>query len=96
MVYHLNVATADDAVARVTAREAHGGHPVPEANIRGRYERNQALIREALLMANRGFVFDNTTFGRSPRLLITFADGRPTDVAADLPAWAAELYGPDL
>jgi predicted ABC-type ATPase len=34
--YNVNVATADFAVARVTARQSQGGHPVPEANIRGR------------------------------------------------------------
>ncbi|MGH6909204.1 MAG: AAA family ATPase, partial [Phenylobacterium sp.] len=50
-VYHVNVESADDAVARVAAREARGGHPVPEANIRGRYERNQPLIREAVRLA---------------------------------------------
>ena len=96
VVYHLNLASADEAVARVTAREAHGGHPVPEANIRARYERNQALIREAARIADRAFVFDNSAFGRSPRLLIAFVRGRPTDVAPDLPAWASTLYGGDL
>lgn len=42
-VYHVNLISADAAVARVAARQALGGHPVPEANVRGRYERNQPL-----------------------------------------------------
>jgi predicted ABC-type ATPase len=96
VVYHLNLGSADEAVARVTAREAHGGHPVPEANIRGRYERNQALIREAVLMSDRAFIFDNSAFGRSPKMLAAFVNGRATEVAEDLPAWAATLYGPDV
>lgn len=92
VVYHLNLESADDAVIRVAAREARGGHPVPEAQIRGRYERNQPLIREAVLMADRALVFDNSAIGRPPRRLIGFAGGRVRDVAADLPTWAAELY----
>lgn len=95
-VYHINLASADDAVSRVTARQAQGGHPVPEPNIRGRYERNQALIREAVRLADQGFVFDNTAFGRSPRLLISFAQGRATSQVPHMPVWAAELYGSDL
>jgi predicted ABC-type ATPase len=95
-VYHVNVESADDAVARVAAREARGGHPVPEANIRGRYERNQPLIREAVRMADRAAVFDNSLLGQPPRRLITFVNGRATDIARDLPAWASALYGEDL
>ena len=95
-VYHVNVRTADHAVARVAAREAQGGHPVPEANIRGRYDRNQPLIREAVRMADQAFVFDNSVVGAPPRRLISFAGGQARDVVADLPAWASALYGKDL
>ncbi|WP_374471096.1 AAA family ATPase [Phenylobacterium sp.] len=96
IVYHLGLQSADQAVARVAEREARGGHPVPEANIRGRYARNPALIRQAALMADVGMVFDNSVLGRPPRRLIQFRAGRPLAVAPDLPAWARELYGPDL
>lgn len=95
-VYHVNLGSADDAVARVAAREARGGHPVPEANIRGRYKRNQPLIREAVRMADRARVFDNSVLGQAPRRLITFVNGQAKDIAPDLPAWAAALYGEDL
>ena len=95
-VYHVNVGSADFAVSRVAAREADGGHPVPEANIRARYERNQPLIREAVLMADRAFVFDNSAIGAPPRRLITFVGGQATNVAADLPAWARALYGGEV
>ena len=95
-VYHVGLMSADAAVARVAARRALGGHPVPEASIRVRYERNQPLIREAVRMADRAFVFDNSAFGAPPRRLITFVGGQATDVAADLPAWTRALYGGDL
>jgi predicted ABC-type ATPase len=96
IVYHVSLDTADLAVARVAARYRSGGHPVPEDNIRGRFERNRAFIREAMLMAQAGFVFDNSILGEAPRRLITFSEGRPVAVAADLPAWIAEVYGVEL
>jgi len=96
IVYHLHLAQVEQAIARVASREQKGGHPVPEANLRGRYARNPALIRQAVLMAQHGLVFDNSMIGRPPRRVIAFAGGRPVFVAPDLPTWAAELYGPDL
>lgn len=96
VVYHVNVATADFAVARVTARETHGGHPVPEANVRGRYERNQPLIRQAVLQADRAFVFDNSALGNPPKRLISFVNGQAKAVASLLPDWAARLYASDI
>jgi predicted ABC-type ATPase len=96
VVYHIHLMAVEDAIARVAYRETTGGHPVPEANLRGRYRRNPVLIREAVLMSDQAFVFDNSAVGRPPRRLITFSGGRPVSVAPDLPAWAAALYGPDL
>jgi predicted ABC-type ATPase len=96
VIYHLNVDSPDLAVARVASREAHGGHPVPEDRIRGRYHRNQALIREAVHMAHRAFVIDNSLRGSKPRALIAFVNGKPQEVASGLPTWAQTLYGSDL
>ena len=45
VLFHLNLASADLAVARVKARIAEGGHGVPERKIRERFERNQSIIR---------------------------------------------------
>ena len=95
-VYHLSVVDADFAVERVVDREALGGHPVPDAKVRGRYDRNGPVIRSAVLRADNGFVFDNSIDGAPPRLLITFQLGRVVQIASDLPAWAADLYAEDL
>lgn len=96
VVYHLNVRDADIAVERVSGRVSQGGHPAPEDRIRGRYARNQPLIRGAVLMANRAFVFDNSRLGETARRLITFIAGKVVNVADDLPDWAIRLYGGDL
>lgn len=96
IVYHLNVADADMAVRRVGGRVAQGGHPAPEERIRARYERNQPLIRQAVLLAQRAYVFDSSEYGATPTGLITFAAGRAVRVADNLPDWAIALYGGDL
>lgn len=96
VVYHLNVRDADVAVERVFGRVSQGGHPAPEDRIRGRYARNQPLIREAVLKANRAFVFDNSRLGETARRLITFTAGQAGKVAGNLPDWAISLYGGDL
>lgn len=95
-VYHVSVDSADLAVARVQERYDNGGHPVPEDRIRARFERNRKLIREAVLLSQAAFVFDNSQLGHPPRRLITFFGGRVIAVSADLPRWAAEVYAPDL
>ena len=96
VVYHVNVDSADLAVARVGERYANGGHPVPETRIRGRYERNQDFIRTAALIAQTAFVFDNSVLGQPPRRLITFTGGQVQSVAKSLPAWAAKIYDQEL
>jgi len=73
-----------------------GGHPAPEDRIRARYERNQPLIRQAVLMADRAIVLDSSEMGAAPTPLIGFAAGKVTEVADDLPDWAIDLYGGDL
>ena len=93
VLFHVNVESADDAVRRVASRVARGGHPVPEARIRGRYVRNQALIRQAVLMADRAYIFDNSALGKPPRLLAEFSTGMGQCREAQLPEWAESLYG---
>ena len=96
VVYHLNVRDADVAVTRVAGRVSQGGHPAPEDRIRARYARNQPLIREAVLMADRAFVFDNSRLGEPARRLMTFVVGKVASVSHPLPDWAISLYGGDL
>lgn len=96
VVYHLNVRDADVAVERVSGRVSQGGHPAPEDRVRARYERNQPLIRQAVLMANRAFVFDNSRLGAPPSRLITFIDGRVVTASPPFPDWALDLYGEDI
>lgn len=96
VIYHLNLESPDLAVERVQGRVLRGGHPAPEDRIRARYERNQPIIREAVLMADYGLVLDSSAPGVAPRPLISFVHGKAIEVADDLPDWAINLYGGDL
>lgn len=94
VVFHLHLNSPDLSVARVQARVDEGGHPVPEQKIRERYERNQVLIKTAVLLADRAAIYDASALNQSPRLLAQAALGHLDIVAPKLPAWFERLYGP--
>jgi len=96
LIYHVGLESADLAVARVQERASNGGHPVPEDRIRGRYARNRGFIRDAMLLATGGFVFDNSVLGDPPRRVVTFVGGEAILVDDSLPAWVAEVYAVEL
>ena len=77
-------------------RTAEGGHDVPEDKIRTRYDRGQPLIRQAVLRADRGMVFDNSRLNEPPRQVLVFAAGKLSRVDPCLPQWVMSVYGDDL
>ena len=96
LVHHVNVLSANISVARVANRVQEGGHPVPEDKIRERYERNQVLIRQAVKMADRAVVWDNSKRGEPPTRAVQFEQGLATWAGKDVPAWARTLYSAEL
>lgn len=96
IVMHVGVDDPDLSVARVRARTVEGGHDVPEAKIRARYQKGQPLIRQAVLQADRGMVFDNSKLNEAPRLMLLFAAGRLVQAEPVLPRWVMMGYADDL
>ena len=96
LVMHVGVDSPDLSVARVRARTEEGGHDVPEGKIRARYDRGQPLIREAILSADRGMVFDNSQINSPPRQMLVFSAGRLVQAAPTLPRWILSAYAADL
>lgn len=96
VVMHVGVDSPDLSVERVRFRTREGGHDVPEEKIRARYERGRPLIREAVLRADRGMVFDNSRLNTAPRQLLVFARGRLVKAAPVLPEWVLTGYAADL
>ena len=96
IVMHVGVDTPDLSVARVGARVNEGGHIVPEAKIRARYARGAPFIRTAILKADRGMVFDNSSLNQPPSHCLTFANGRLVFAVPRLPGWIRSVYKTDL
>lgn len=82
------------SVARVRTRVLLGGHDVPREAILRRYGRSMAALAEAVAIAHRTWVFDNS--GGQRRLLLKREMDRTTKLASDLPAWALAAIPPDL
>lgn len=96
VVMHVGVDSPDLSVSRVKGRTQEGGHDVPEEKIRARFDRGQPLIREAVLKADRGMVFDNSGLNTPPKQMLVFASGRLVRADPVLPRWILTTYSADL
>lgn len=70
--------------SRVARRVLHGGHEVPIAKIISRYSKSIANASEALLTADRGYVYDNSVTDRNPRILFRARNGEVFKEYSDL------------
>ncbi len=95
-VMHVGVDSPDLSVARVAYRSATGGHSVPETKIRERHDRAARLVPAAVRLADKGLVYDNSVAAQSPKLVLTFDQGRLVDVRPGPPAWIRRDYTGDL
>lgn len=96
MVFHVNVNDPTLSIHRVRSRVVEGGHNVPPEKIVDRYHRSEPLIRQAILRADRGFVYDNSALNSPPRLCLTFKAGTLNFCEAVLPQWVLRVYAEHL
>lgn len=90
---HVIVVPVDLAVQRVAERVRRGGHTVPEAKIRDRYDRLWRHIAAAITIADVTEVFDNSSPRDPFRPCATYLRGVLVG-AATWPTWApAALLG---
>lgn len=73
---HVMLVPVDVTVNRVTERIRRGGHEVPEAKIRERYERLWPLVVEARTTADRTTFYDNSTARTPFRIVAAYERGR--------------------
>ncbi|WP_123592633.1 AAA family ATPase [Salinisphaera orenii] len=93
VVFHVNVQSADIAVARVRFRVTQGGHDVPEHKIRERYERNKQHIHGAVALADLAEIFDSSKANAPARHILTFKKGQLDKAVSHIPGWAKGIYG---
>lgn len=97
VVYQVGLRSADIAVERVALRVSKGGHPVPEDKIRARWERSLPLIRDAVLMADRAYVYDNSADDRPHSMALIFSRGELIKTPGNnVPKWVSDLYAEKL
>ena len=65
---------ADLNVARVAQRVSDGGHDIPEAVIRRRYDSSMTRLVDAIRLAHGTMIYDNTSIS-GPKLLVQVASG---------------------
>ena len=88
------VATADPAIniARVAVRVAKGGHSVAQDKIVARDRRSLSLLRPALKLTDRAYIFDNS--GTEPVLVAEVMNGKEvTFKTAQILNWVNEAIG---
>ena len=82
----------DLAVARVRDRVEQGGHNVPVEKIRDHYGRLPEMVKEAIRLADKTFVVDNSYVGRALRDVLVFDRGHLMYRTADLPGWTRRVF----
>lgn len=99
-IRYVGLEGVDMHLARVRARVAAGGHDIPEAKIRERYERSRTNLIRLLPRLTSLDVFDNSVEAAStrarrpaPRLLLRMSRGAVKEVAPleAIPSWAKPI-----
>lgn len=99
-IWYVGLESADLHIARVESRVAHGGHDIPEEDIRRRYSRSRINLIELMPKLTALRVFDNTDEGDpqdrkapSPKLLLHMERGKivSTYDLRRMPDWAKPI-----
>lgn len=99
-MWYCGLASADMHVARVRARVGHGGHDIPEAKIRERYDTSRENLVELIPRLAELYLYDNSAEGDpqagvapKPVLLLHLAEGQVVFMCKpdQAPAWAKPI-----
>jgi predicted ABC-type ATPase len=99
-IWYVGLATPELHIARVRSRVAAGGHDIPEAKIRERYEKSRLNLVDLMPNLTELRVFDNSEEGDPrkgvaprPRLLLHMNHGKIVDSCelTRTPEWAKPI-----
>jgi predicted ABC-type ATPase len=90
------VGTSDPRInaARVANRVIQGGHTVPIDKIVSRYGKSLANLAPAIQLADRVYIYDNSTDNVDAQLCARTLDGALRKIYAPLPPWIAAVVEP--
>jgi predicted ABC-type ATPase len=89
---YIGVESADLCIERVALRFAKGGHDVPAADVRRRYQRSMSHLPAALRLADHAIIFDNST-EQGHRKLLAVEHGHIVAREPNLPQWIIRCLG---
>jgi predicted ABC-type ATPase len=86
------IGTQDPTInaARVATRVMKGGHTVPIEKIISRFERSMDNLADAIAIADRVYVYDNSIDGVEARLCARTQDGQLRKIYGALPEWVSD------
>lgn len=84
---HVVLVPEDLAVVRVRLRREQGGHGVPEAKIRSRYQRLWRNVRQAIALAHEAALYDNSRARVPYKLVARYRDGARVFLGR-MPPWS--------
>lgn len=99
-IWFVGLSSPELHIARVQARVAAGGHDIPEAKIRERFDASRLNLIRLLPRLTELRVYDNSAEGNpvrgeapQPRLIVHVAEGsvRETCALPDVPTWAKPI-----
>ncbi len=87
------VGTDDPSInaKRVALRVMEGGHDVPISKIIARYTRSLANCSQAVRIADRAYIYDNSVDQAPARLLFRASDGKLGKRYSNINSWACEI-----
>lgn len=104
-VWYVGLEGPELHLARVRSRVAAGGHDIPEAKVRERYQRSRENLVRLLPRLTELRVFDNSADGDPaaggaprPRLVLHVLDGEIVETCgmAEVPGWAKPIVAAAL
>ncbi|HEX5872855.1 MAG TPA: zeta toxin family protein [Longimicrobium sp.] len=100
-IWYVGLESPELHIARVKSRVARGGHDIPQARIRERYDRSRENLIRLLPILTELWVFDNTEEGDSarggiadPQLILHVVDGLIAEAAeaSQVRDWAKPIF----
>lgn len=89
-VWYCGLTSPELHIQRIASRVASGGHHIPEAKVRSRWETSRANLVRLVPHLRRLAVYDNSAEDAEPRLLINFS-GDAVAISDHIPDWALPI-----
>lgn len=89
-LYYVSTSSPDINVGRVAARVQRGGHSVDEQKIRSRYDKSLSNLRDAILLSDRAYIFDNSAFSHKWIAEYEGISGELRYKVDEIPQWVAQ------